>query len=372
MVCKDITMLSINILTKGFLSRNGKGFLVPLLSNRNNLKELGIKFQLYWSLDDISLGDCDLLIIESLAIKQLYWGNFIRLEERISDLTKQTRVIFFDLNDSCGPGFFRLLPFVSRYCKSYVYRDKSLYMKKYYGDRIWTDYYHKKYEVSDVITRKPDLVNNISDLNKIHVGYLAGLVNFYDTPVFRRLGATLNYLERIKILHPFYRQRRIRNVRQPSTGRKLEVSCRFNIHQGQKTIGFHRNLAKSALKGYVSTDKISKKHYIDEIRNTKIVVSPFGWGELNVARDYECAIHGALLIKPDFKFMETFPNLFNTDTVEIVDWDFNNLEAQIKEILNNYSCYIEKAIEFQNRYLYYLCDTEGRQEFCNHFTTLIE
>ena len=77
-------------------------------------------------------------------------------------------------------------------------------------------------------------------------------------------------------------------------------------------------------------------------------------------------------MKPDFSFMETYPNLFNEDTIEVFDWDFNNLEAQIKEILSNYSLYIEKAREFQNRYLYYLCDTDGRHEFCIHFTTLIK
>ena len=49
-----------------------------------------------------------------------------------------------------------------------------------------------------------------------------------------------------------------------------------------------------------------------------------------------------------------------------------NIQEKIRAITSNYSFYIEKAREFQNRYLYYLCDTEGRHEFCNHFTTLIE
>jgi len=76
-------------------------------------------------------------------------------------------------------------------------------MKRLYGGRIWTDYYHKNYGVSDVEINKPCLVKNISDLNKIYVGYLSGLVNYYDTPVFRKLGTTLNYLEKINTLRPF-------------------------------------------------------------------------------------------------------------------------------------------------------------------------
>lgn len=161
-------------------------------------------------------------------------------------------------------------------------------------------------------------------------------------------------------------------MRQPSTDRKLEVSCRIKIHPGQETVGVHRKLSISALRQFVSIEKLPLKQYIDEIRNAKIVISPFGWGELNVARDYECAINGALLMKPDFSFMETFPNIFNVDTVETCDWDCNSIEEQISTILSNYSHYIEKAREFQNRYLYCLCNTEGQNEFCNHFATLIK
>ena len=78
--------------------------------------------------------------------------------------------------------------------------------------------------------------------------------------------------------------------------------------------------------------------------NSKIVVSPFGWGEINVPRDYEVALSGSVLLKPDISHLSTWPDIFNKDTVVQYNWDLSNLLELVEKILDNYDHYIEYAI----------------------------
>jgi len=88
---------------------------------------------------------------------------------------------------------------------------------------------------------------------------------------------------------------------------------------------------KNNLKSYTSNAPIKYSKYINILNNTKIFISPYGWGEFSL-KEYECICFGAHIVKPKIYFMY-YPNYCeNMDDFEI---DFSNFESKILNILEN-------------------------------------
>jgi len=88
---------------------------------------------------------------------------------------------------------------------------------------------------------------------------------------------------------------------------------------------------KNNLKCYTSTAPIKYSKYINILNNTKIFISPYGWGEFSL-KEYECICFGAHIVKPKIYF-QYYPNYCeNMDDFEI---DFTNFESKILYILAN-------------------------------------
>ena len=103
-----------------------------------------------------------------------------------------------------------------------------------------------------------------------------------------------------------------------------------------------------------------------------ILISPFGWGEINVPRDYEVALSGSLLLKPDLSHLETWPNIFNKDTVVQYKWDLSDLLEWVEKILENYQKYIGFAIRLQEQYKKYSYGKIGQEKFCEYFISMLK
>ena len=108
------------------------------------------------------------------------------------------------------------------------------------------------------------------------------------------------------------------------------------------------------------------------MRNSKVVVSPFGWGEINVPRDYEVALSGSILLKPDVSHMDTWPDIFNKETVVQYKWDLSNLLEMVEEVLNNYDDYLPFAIRLQDQYKHYSFGELGKERFCKYFINMLK
>jgi hypothetical protein len=88
---------------------------------------------------------------------------------------------------------------------------------------------------------------------------------------------------------------------------------------------------KNNLQCYTSTAPIKYSKYINILNNTKIFISPYGWGEFSL-KEYECICFGAHIVKPKIYF-QYYPNYCeNMDDFEI---DFTNFESKILHILAN-------------------------------------
>jgi len=77
------------------------------------------------------------------------------------------------------------------------------------------------------------------------------------------------------------------------------------------------------------------EQYYDIMRKSRIVIAPFGYGEI-APRDLEAVMFGSVLIKPDMSHIETVPNVYSDETYVSCAWDFSDLEEKIDVILSDF------------------------------------
>jgi hypothetical protein len=103
--------------------------------------------------------------------------------------------------------------------------------------------------------------------------------------------------------------------------------------------------------------KVSLQEYYELMSRSKIVIAPFGYGEI-APRDVESAMLGCVLIKPDMSHIQTIPNVYNNpENYVSVDWNYSNLNTIIIDILNDYT----------NKQEYYV--ENFRNDFCREYTS---
>jgi hypothetical protein len=111
-------------------------------------------------------------------------------------------------------------------------------------------------------------------------------------------------------------------------------------------LAWHRSHAIDAIKkikninAYVLEGKaLPFDEYLKTIQSTKIVVSPWGYGEW-CYRDYETIHCGAILIKPDSSFVESIPDIYQNNITYIAcKPDFSDLQDLVRHILDHYDEY---------------------------------
>jgi len=88
--------------------------------------------------------------------------------------------------------------------------------------------------------------------------------------------------------------------------------------------------------------KIPFDKYCSKLANSKILVSPFGYGEWSI-KTYEAIAHGCIPIVPLGKLnIQTVPDVY--ETLPHCDMNFNNLDKVVKQVLDNLP-YWQKIID---------------------------
>ena len=163
-----------------------------------------------------------------------------------------------------------------------------------------------------------------------------------------------------------------RNYFLPNSKKKFNLCCRIGTDYQRETVQFQRKRISGMLKRYVETSKIPRFKYLNEIKISKYVISPFGWGEL-CPRDFETFIYGAILIKPDMKTIDTWPDWYiSKKTYLSLKWDFSDFKDQIDFAINNYNKLIKLGINAQKKYLFYTTSEKSKQIFAERFIKLIK
>jgi hypothetical protein len=344
----------INILQEKKPTTNGAAFAFPLYLNRKRLKEAGIELRFYSSPSNL-LFDCDVLIITSKFANENHWWFAPKKIEMFKFFEKAkhnvNHLIWADLSDGTGTTHYETLPYVDRYLKGSVLKNRKNYQKFLYGSRYVSDYYHDKFGIEDDDPGEPHLNRHPDDseIHKIYVSWNSALYNYsYCGCLWRKLN------NRVKCLPMIY----LKDWTSPEKNRPNLISCRINTKYNRNTISFQRCQVLDNLKGKIQEGRLTLARYFKELKNSRVGISPFGAGEI-CYRDYETIICGATLMKPDCDHMETWPNLYIKNKTYIsFKWDFSDFDYIIDTLPDRQNELIEIAQEAQNLY-YNLLFTEN-------------
>lgn len=264
-------------------------------------------------------------------------------------------VVWLDTADSAGCGMFDVMPYVDVYFKKQAYKDKKLYTKALYGSRLYCDYYYDLLGVedNDLLKRDYPLLDE-QYANKIQISWNVGLADLFAK------GVQL-------LLRP--RGAKLPDFISPDTSAK-DIDIHFRGSGWSPIAGYQRTKCKELI-GKLKTvshpdvnSKVPYKEYIDEIKRSKAVLSPFGWGEI-CGRDFESFAYGATLIKPAMDHCETYPNWYQPKKTYIpINWDFSNFEDVISHLGSEQ--YLKIAQQGFEMFKFYKTSKEARVEFAKH------
>ncbi len=271
--------------------------------------------------------------------------------ELLSRLRTKYRVIFF-FNGNAGGGILRpeVLPFVDRFFNKSLFKDKTLYQKNLYGDELFTDDSHTKYGIYDPEPRERQIVTDPEMLEKLSVSWNIGVGDFPKLKFRQRSAVALARLLGAPVAKVFHKNPALSSKQFPSNSGAYAVNARWG-GPVRPTLLHHRTMMLEQLRSdsRFLVGKVSQNQYNREIQNSRITLSPFGWGEV-CFRDFEAVLNGSLLVKPDMSHLETWPDIFIPNETYIpIQWDGSDLMEKIDFYLANESmCRMITRNAFEN------------------------
>lgn len=355
----------VTILHERAYSRNGEAFRFPLLLNRRRLaREYGVVLRFTTRIDAPPEGD--VLIVHAKALRD-WWaadGGARILAWLAAARARVGSMIWWDTSDGTGTTHFRVLPFVDRYVKNQLLRDRHAYQRTMYGGRPYTDFLHRTCGIRDDDPGEPHLNHPPSDgdLAKLTVGWHYGFAHY---------GRFGEHLGQAWLRMPMLPRWFPKVWTPPSAIRPIPISCRIGLRYVRATITHARRMLADRLTARgVPIGRVPKAEYFMELRRTLIAVSPFGYGEI-CYRDFEAMLSGAAVLKQDMTHLETWPNLWVAgETYLPFAWDGSDFDARLDAALGDRHHTAALAAEAQRRYRAALAPA-GQEEFCNHFMSLL-
>ena len=317
-------MRRVHVLADRFTTQNSSAILAPLVRFRTELREAGIDVRLFF---DASAGlkDADAVIVVDRYVSAAVDGANEDVSSALRRLIAAVGPVhYLDTTDSSGLLRVEVLPFVAGYLKPFLLRDRTAYLTAHYGGRLFTDYYHRRHGVEDRAPQWSEPVPDAALLSKLHLAWSPAVYR-YDL-VANRLAKLYRHLPWRPLL------RWPAAYRAPLAPRSRALSCRISVGHGRETVSYQRLRLRTALATRVDTSKVPRRAYYKELRSSRAVLSPFGWGEFAL-RDYETFVAGAALVKPDMGHLETWPALYQANrTYMPVDWDLNTLPDVLSRV----------------------------------------
>lgn len=337
---------------------------MPLILHRQALLQAGLTVS-FFHRPSSSLTDCDALLLDGKYYSPRWVRESAQILEEITDYRERVRnLIYVDLLDSAGWDHARALPHVALYCKSQLLRDRSAYLEPLYGYRAFADYYHQTAGVDDDQPVVSEPAADPAHLDKLMVSWNSGLADYSWLGPYRMIAYRYVPLRALLRFPDF--------PDMTASPRRNDVSCRMGTKYIRDSVSYQRRKLAEILKSRMRTDKLSRREFIAELRDSKIVLSPFGYGEITL-RDFEIFMNGALMLKPDMSGIETWPDLYRDgETMVAHRWDLSDVESKIEEILSDYDSYTDIAMEGHRRYREHLSGPEAEGLFAERLSRIIE
>ena len=353
-------MKRIHVLTAGFTSTNGEAFLYPLILNQHCLTSLGLEVILFTSPKPY-IAECDVLMVDSKLYTQRWSQEKNTILDELGHFKLQgARLIYSDISDSSGWVHAHPLAVADLYLKNQLLRDRRAYLKPMQGYRIYID--TQKSEDKDYSEPPP---GGEAALSKLRVGWNSALADYRFLGHYRnRLYAHCPLPGLISFPH--------QALARPDQPRPIPIQARFGTSYARAGITQHRSSILKSLQEFdqISIGKISRWRYLQEMRSTRIVIAPFGYGEISY-RDYEAFLSGACLMKPDMSHLETWPPLYESGHTTIMHrWDLSDFRQCLEDALSCDEYRHHIAYEGQIRYLHYL--KAGGPLFAEQFRQIID
>lgn len=228
---------------------------------------------------------------------------------RYRDRHAPARVVFLDSFAHVDLRFARALePLVDLYLRKALFRDRQAFLTPRRGDTNLTEYYMTLHD-------------------------LPGEVVDWQVPpaMLDRLGLMPNFLTAPHLMPQF------RGALPDLDDRPIDLHARIATKgtPWYQAMREHAARVTQDLPRIVTTprDKIDQARFLDEMRQSRLCWSPFGYGEL-CWRDIEAFMTGAVLIKPDMGHLDSLPDLYRPGRTYLpVRWDFADFEQVVREAL---------------------------------------
>jgi len=326
-------------------------YLFPLLQNLPLLHDSGYTLLL----DDFDLSchdyDADCLIILHDCLEKE--TEQIRREYLEKARNGCGTLVWLDTSDSTGTTVFDVLPHVDLYLKKQLLKDLTLYTRETYNQRIYSDFYHSRFGVSDAVCHYREPLD-LQFAGKLRTAWniLIGDIWNDGTP------------------HGCY------SFIPASGPKRFDLSWRGS-RSYMPTVSFQRETVfdmigrRSDLRFPDSDGLIDHRSYMQQLRESRCVVSPFGWGEI-CWRDAECWISGSTLIKPDMSHLATWPDYFVPHQTYVpFSWECTDLDQVLSGIRDRAPAYLEVAAAGQELYRKSI-SRAGMEAFVSRFAALLD
>jgi hypothetical protein len=264
----------------------------------------------------------DLRSYDLIALKLQYKTppeDVAKIAEHVAaNKRSETKLAYFDGIDDLCVHWPILLDYVDFYVKRHAFKDRSEYLKNHVGSTNLTDYVFRKHGAEA-------LDGDSTASGAVKAEHLSKII----------LGLTFGMDEWALQLH--CKTQMMKNT----DDRPHDVVCRADIPPNwmaylRKPIGaVMERLRASGRKVITPEKRVSRAEFYKEMGDSKIYISPFGYGEI-CGRDYECVILGSLLIKPDMGHVDVMPDIYRPfETYVPVAWDYSDLEEKLQYYLDH-------------------------------------
>jgi len=135
--------------------------------------------------------------------------------------------------------------------------------------------------------------------------------------------------------------------------RRFDAHFRGTMSYSGSEVETHRKLCQHSLAAYggprIVGASIRYEHYLAEMLDSRVVVSPWGCGE-PCHRDYEAMLLGAVLVKPFTNHVDCWPDIYRPgNTYLSCMLDFSDLHDRIRFVRDNWASFRDMRI--RNRHL---------------------
>lgn len=262
----------------------------------------------------------------------LKYGALISLLRELKE--QGIRTGFFDASPNPVAISKQIIRLVDIYFKQSLFVDYNRYRQGSSQGSAWLDWYTTFNAGQGATHPRKQLAIDDTDLAKLRLSWNTGYGLYPRTAMAKRLPP---YIEPLFGPRPirYMMMGGLRSVR--GKNKKRQVHARMRLGTPGSSIHIHRQYFMGRLKSAhpIATTRVSRAEYNREICRAAAIFSPFGVGEV-CYRDFEAALHGAALVKPDMSHLVTRPNVYDKEAYFSVNWAGDNIGETIENALHGY------------------------------------